>query len=242
MKPSLLCFVTISFLIFIISCKHPVDKTEETNFAFIGDSGYISDAELFRKIKFDTVNNKDTLYKMINIHSGDTVGKYYKGNNGHYFSCLNASHGFVGFLLVETKPDGTIITKAPYGVSINGFCWNSDYDGFRKYGDYLSFRSCSSGTAQSSGAITLFKTLKPQEEMGEISESLWYSNYDDTYNELTSKIEIKNDTVFMHYTATAYTEVDDKKVINTTDTFTIRYVAHGDEWAPLERSPVTMQF
>ncbi|MFP9098404.1 hypothetical protein ACLI09_05060 [Flavobacterium sp. RHBU_24] len=240
MKPALPRLGLFLLLTFFISCKHPIGKTVEANFGFTGDSGYISDAELFKKIKFDTISGKDTLYQALNIHTSDTIGKYYKGSNGHYFSCLNASQGHMGCLLVETLADGSIVNQQIFGVGVHDCCWNGSFDGFRKYGDYISFRSCTTGTAVCGGAVSLFKTLKPQDDIGYISESLWYAGVSDTFHDLTSTLVIKNDTVYMRYTNELYTEQEEKRTVESTAQFTIRYANRDSRWIQLDSTTVSL--
>lgn len=240
MKPALPLLGIFLLLTFLISCKHNIPKTENRTATFTGDSGYLSDTELFGKIKFDTLNPNDSLYKMINIHTGDTIGKFYKGSNGHYFSCLSASQGFMGCLMVETLADGSIVNQQVFGIGVHDCCWNGSFEGFRKYGDYISFRTCTTGTAVCGGSISLFKTLKPQDDIGYISESLWYGGFEDIFSDLTSTMVIKNDTVYMHYTNELYTEQDEKRTVEKTDTFTIRYADIRDKWVPLDSTKVSL--
>ena len=177
---------------------------------------------------------------MINIGKNDTVGKFYKGYKGHYFSCLDASDGHVGYLIVETTANGTILSKEAYGVGVHGCCWENRYSGFKKCGDYISFRTCTTGTAVCGGSISLFKTLKPQEEIGYTSESLWYEGAQEIYHDLTSTMNIKNDTVFMHYTNVLYKEKDDRKIIENTTQFTIRYINRETKWIAIDSSEISL--
>jgi len=214
------------------------DKNRIVN-GFSADSGYIYEHDLLQKIKFDTI---DSLFSYINIDKNDTLGKYYKGNNGHYFSCLNASHGYEGYLLVETLANGTIIAQQPYSVGIHSCCWNKRYDGFKKYGSYISFRSCTTGTGICGGSIDLFKNLKPQSDVGSICESMWTAlgykgNY---YQDITSTMQIKNDTVIMRYTCIDYKEKRNKKKIKKTEKFTVRYVDKNSAWTALDSARVIM--
>jgi len=237
MKLAQPCFAALLLFTLLISCKYPHNKTVEINNCFSADSGYIYSEALLRKIKFDTT---DAYFKMINIRENDTVGKFYKGYNGHYFSCLEASDGYVGCLIVETTADGTILSKELYSVGVYDCCWESRYAGFSIYGDYISFRTCTTGTAVCGGSISLFKTLKPQNDIGYISESLWYEGAQEIYHDLTSTMYIKNDTVFMHYTNELYKEQDNKKIIENTSKFTIRYINRESRWTALDSSQVSL--
>lgn len=230
-------FAVLLLFTLLISCNHFHNKTVEVNTGFLADSGYIYSDVLLKKIKFDT---SDLHFKMINIRKNDTVGKFYKGHNGHYFSCLDASDDYVGCLIVETTEDGTILSKEPYGVGVHDCCWESRYSGFRKYNDYISFRTCTTGTAICGGSISLFKTLRPQDDIGYISESLWYEGAQEIYHDLTSTMSIKNDTVFMHYTNELYKEQDNKKIIENTSQFTIRYINLENKWLALDSSKVSL--
>lgn len=239
MKSTLLFLALICLLLTLHKCQHTVtiDNTPIAN-GFAKDSGYIYDYDLLQKIKFDTI---DSLFSYINIVKGDTIGKYYNGNNGHYFSCLNASHGYEGYLLVETLADGTIIAQQPYGVGIHSCCWDKRYDGFKKYGNYISFRACTTGSAVCGGSISLFKSLKPQDEMRDISESLWTATDGlDNYRDITSTMELKYDTVIMHYTVVDYSEISNKKEIKKTEKFTVRYVDNNSAWTALDSAMVNI--
>ena len=233
MKSTLFFIVLICLLLTLPKCQHTttIDNTPVAS-GFTKDSGYIYDYDLLQKIKFDTI---DSLFSYINIDKNDTVGKYYKANNGHYFSCLNASHCYEGYLLVETLLDGTIIAEEPFGVGIHSCCWDKRYDGFKKYGNYISFRSCTTGSAVCGGSISLFKSLKPQGEMRDISESIWTATDGlENYRDVTSNMVIKHDTVIMHYTAVDYTEIRNKKKVNKTEKFTVRYVDNNSSWIALD--------
>jgi len=231
LKLSLIAFLFL--LLTLPKCQHHVSISEDDiESGFTGDSGYIYDYDLLKKIKFDTI---DTLYNRINISKGDTIGKYYKGDNSHYFTCLDASNGFVGYILVETLSDGTILKKEQFGVGIHDCCWNGRYEGFKKYGKYISFRSCTTGTGICGGSIQLFNALKAQDEIGNIVETMWYATSDEnSYSDLTSKMSIRNDTVIMQYTVIDYLERENERTTENSKMFLLHYVDNNGAWTRLD--------
>ena len=124
-------------------------------------------------------------------------------------------------------------------------CLSSNFDLFNKHGDYYSIKTCGTGSGFCSGNIYLFKEVEPQAES--IPKSAWSTmcafqaeGVTAIACSLTSVIDIRSDTVTMHYKLEQFEleEAEESKnekynVINT-EFFDIEYVKRETGWIALD--------
>jgi hypothetical protein len=209
------------------SYKYPFNKTSIGR-EISQDSGYIYKNNIFQIIAID---HNDTLFR--GLDENDTIGKYYKGRNGHYFSCIEQfEYGYPCYFLFESLSDRTIISREFYCVGMNNCCWNNRFDGFMKYGDYISFKECGTGSsAHCSSHLHLFKALKPQGEQGVITTTSYsWTGRKNKYRELSSEFKITGDTAIVHYKLQLVKQLSKKEKILSRKNFTIKYIMRGDKW------------
>ena len=208
---------------------------QELVIGFVGDSGYVLQSNLYQLLKIssaDTMHIKDSYTK-----DNDTLGKYYKMASGNYIACVRISgiYGFPAHLIYETLPNGTILKKEQFYSAMNLCCWDNDYNGFEKTGDYVSFRACSSGSAFCSTDLYLFKELVPQEIMESVTTTMFtWTGKGELYKDLTSKLEIHNDTLTVHYKL-QYLKLKKKgNKVKKTQNFDLNYVSQNSKWIPTD--------
>jgi hypothetical protein len=200
------------------------------NLFFTADSGYINKPlaqQLLLKLKDkDSINLTAGNYK-----ENDTLGKYYRMSNGNYMAFIN---DFIhpqyepSQLLGEFTPSGKLLKNDRCGNGMYLCCWKSSDDGFKKKGNYFYIKSCGTGSGYCSGHITLFTSLNDYNTES-ILEQLWASMCVGEFAcSLTSAMEIKSDTVIMHYTLKKIDRMSEKTKL--TDKFEISYIRKNEQW------------
>lgn len=93
----------------------PVAKTLS---GFVADSGYITVQNLHTTL---VISQRDTLFK---IHEdwkpADTIGKYYKMQNGNYIAsvAVTDSNDYDVNVICEAEPGGTILKQEIYNLGM----------------------------------------------------------------------------------------------------------------------------
>ncbi|MEL1243199.1 hypothetical protein AAEO56_02900 [Flavobacterium sp. DGU11] len=242
----------ILFLVVLFSFNTPkinFPKAKTVYTEFRADSGYIKKGEALRLLaqaKYDLgyeQEGRDTLdLQASNYKFSDTLGKYYKIDNGNYLAFLpEVTHPDRRvYLLMETTRDGIVLRSEPYWSGMYQCCWDKPYEGIERYGNnYFGILSCGTGSAHCSSNIHLFKGFAPQ------SNSICSYLYTgwcvgrEIACLLTSDMEIKNDTVTMHYTMEHLKERRNGKY-KTVDSekFDIKYVEREQGWVALDSTKI----
>lgn len=170
------------------------------------------------------------------ITDKDTIGKYYKiRETGNYLCCVldvGQEGEFETHLLLEIKPNGTPIKTERFLHGNYPCCWGNHYEGFNRYGDYFSLKTCGTGSGYCASYLYLFKTLKPQEAQNSIAESYWSAfSGDELVHSLTSTLEVGPDSVVMHYRLKKGILGDDSNFkIKETDIFDVAYHWNDHTW------------
>jgi len=201
------------------------------------DSGYITKSSgigFLQAAKLtDTLNS---YWSQANDH--DTIGKYYRnGRSNNYFLCvidLSKKYTFETHLLIEARPNGKILKKERFNHGNYSCCWTNYYDGFNKYGEYFGLKTCGTGSGYCASYRYLFKEITAKERQNAIPESCW-SSFGITQN-LTSKMELKNDTLVMHYKLEKG-ELNDSSDFNVNETkiFDVKFVFKNKKWITGEK-------
>jgi len=237
---------TLGVISLLVCCTRTLSNSNENHLPvrFVADSGYILKKEgiafLLQIKDTSTVNVNNSTFK-----NTDTIGKYYQTKNGNYLACvLDIIHpgNNRNPVVFGCKPDGTILKNEHF---YGGYlcCWNNNYEGFQKHGDYYSIKTCETGSGFCGGHINVFKEPEPQTH-DYIPASAWstwctYQAEGATAltSNITSTISLKSDTIMMHYKLETL-EPDESedvnyKVINT-EFFDIKYIERETGWEALD--------
>jgi len=245
MKTLLYYFVSLIGIIYFTCVPHRKHLKQDNNqlamTGFLGDSGYITLQNLLSTL---IIPADDTLYRIYkNSKPSDTLGKYYKMANGNYIASTAIVDHYENeaVAVCEATPQGIIIKKEEYSSGMYKCCWDNSYDGFQKQGDYYTFLTCGTGSAHCGGAMYAFKELKPQEEQESIIKSSWSwagPDMQDYYISLSSKMQIKNDSIFMHYTDKLYKARKKKDKIKKLEEFDVIYVQTEGIWRATDSTKI----
>jgi len=237
MKSLFLYFVSLlAILCCTLSCKTNTTVEAYTDtFGFASDSGYVTVGNLHKTL---IITPDDTLFKMYEDWKvTDTIGKYYKMANGNYIASVASlgSYKQETIKLCEATQNGEILKAEEYRFGNYRCCWDNIDDCLKKFGDYYIFTSCGTGSGFCGGDIYLFKNIKPQHWQESIPESIWMwagPDMQDHYISITSKMEMKNDTVIMHYTNQLYEQLEDSetKTTKSLEKFDITWIQKNDNW------------
>ncbi len=233
--------------------KHFTSSTKTLYPEIKGDSGYIKKAEalkLLSQAKYDlgyVPEGRDTLdLGLLNIKATDTLGKFYRMENGNYLTCLqDVTHPdrISTLLLIEYSPEGKVTQTEPYWGGMYLCCWDKAYDGFNKHTEgYYSIKTCGTGSAHCSSYTHLFKGFGPQ---GNGICDYAYTGMCKAGRRspiaclLTSDMEIKNDTVTLHYKMEHLKERRNGKYkVTESEKFDIKYVEREQGWVALDSTKI----
>lgn len=194
----------IAVCCFLVSAKGIKSNPEPVG--FVADSGYITPGNVHQLLKITQADTLFTFYT--DAPATDTLGKYYKMANGNYIASV-AVIGPEGYILCEATPDGTVLKQEKYIFNNFECCWKSKDDCLRKYGNYYTFLTCSTGTDYCGGYLYIFKEVTSQQTAPGIDKSEFYRRWKagkDTYHDINGEVKVTGDTVTMHYTHEVYKE------------------------------------
>ncbi|MHA3786778.1 hypothetical protein ACX0HA_01105 [Flavobacterium hauense] len=255
MKFLLPCFFIVSAILLSTGMKRPYPISQKATIFhdFTTDSGYILKPEaekLLSQIKYDSdsteVEDAAAGMGLYDIKITDTIGKFYRMNNGNHLAFLSdITHPYWNvFVLLEITPEGKVLQSELYNAGIHQCCWNEGPLGFKKYANgYFGTMSCGTGSGHCSSYIYLFKDFAPQGN-GICSYS-WTSWCQFTATlpiacNLSSTIDIKNDTVTMHYTLEHLKERRNGKYkVIDKEKFDIKYVKREQTWVALDSTKIS---
>lgn len=209
-----------------------------------GDSGFIYKKDgisaLLSAFIFDTTDAY-----MTSIRQDDTIANYFKikatGNFLVSFTFLNG-----GYFLLEIKSDGTVIKNQLYGHWNHPCGGNKFYKGVQKFDNYFYIQTNRTGSGYCSDNMYLFKNIESQDNQNSILEGYFLSmgEYIEIKNDwnsyiLKSKMELKNDTVIMHYTfEKGVFDNKNKFKINHIEKFDVDYVSKNNTWEATDSSNI----
>lgn len=242
-------FVFSGFLLYLIcyfnitenqSDIHSFRKAKSDIFIiYDSDSGYISSrqaAKLFLKLS-DTIKITPEEFA-----DNDTVGKYYKTITGNYLSCaINIMDGYGdSHFLFENSPDGSLIKSEHFEGGRYSCCWDNNYEGFKKHGEYLSLKTCGTGPGSCSTETYFFKDLVSQDSQNSILTHMDAGWCIDFYAcSLSSSIELKSDTLTAHYILKKIKMGKKRNKVKKTEKFDVRYVQEDLKWIALDSSRIS---
>lgn len=231
-------------LIVIAGCKpHPAEpaNVKKMPCTFEADSGYVLKKDgLALLIKIRAQDSIDVTGGDARLT--DIIGKYYKTATGSYLTCiLDIVHYNTNPwpVLIEVSANGTIIGSEDIDGSTYLCCW--DDFGFYKKGDYYIIKSCANGSSGYCGAfITPFKNLRSKSSDA-ITKAVEISE-DDADIKITSGMDIKGDTVIMHYKFQKFDNRDKAGTLKSTLLFNIPYVEQNAHWVALDTTNIYKLF
>lgn len=238
--------LTLLLVFFFVSCNlknnnfAALDQKQEKFMQIIQekDSGYINKhkgIEFLLAAKLtDTLNSYWSQAK-----DNDTIGKYYRNplSNTYFFCAIDLSnkYSFETHLLIELKSNGKILKAERFLHGNYPCCWNNYYEGFNKYGKYFGLKTCGTGSGYCASYLYLFNEILSQESQNSIPES-YLSSFKITQN-LTSKMELKKDTLIMHYKLEEG-ELNDNSDFKISETriFDVLFVFKNKKWITKENN------
>lgn len=249
MKTIVTGILTLLALFQFYSPKRIISTAKSAPYEVKPDSGYIHKDEavkLLLQAKYDlgyVPEGRDTLdLEPRYIGLTDTIGKYYRLDTGNYLVFLqdiihpdrNVS------VLLETTPDNTILKAEPYWAGMYQCCLDKPYEVIKKYpGGYFGAASCGTGSGHCSSNIYFFKEFSPQ---GNSICSYIYTGWcrgTQIACHLNSDIEIRNDTVIMHYKLEHLKERRNGKYkVIDTEKFDVKYVEREQGWVALDSTKI----
>lgn len=249
-------FTGILFLVVLFNFSTPKRNFSTAKPVFSAsktDSGYVRKEEavkLLSQANYDLgykPENRDTLVlDLPDIKVTDTIGKYYRMDNGNYLACLpDVIHPdrFSVLVLIEYSPDSKIIRTEPFFGGMYFCCWDKSYDTLNKHEEgYFSITTCGTGSGHCSSYIHLIKGFGSQGQ-GICSYAFTGMCLPGPRSpiacHLTSDMEIKNDTVTMHYTMEHLKERRNGKYKTVfSEKFDIKYVEREQGWVALDSTKI----
>jgi hypothetical protein len=221
--------------------KHGVGLT------LIEDSGYILKKNGLRfLVSVGIANTANSFWS--NVKSNDTIGKYYyvKRSNSFYICLIDLSsfYPFVTHLLLEVDTMGKILKQESFLHGNNPCCWDNDFEGFNKYGDYFGLKTCGSGSGYCSSYLYLFKEIIPQDKQLQIPISYWTNMCPDGLEEsLNSSFNLRNDSLHLDFIFKrgSYDRNSNFKVIKSSK-FEMLYIFNGNKWRTNDKSKLKNMF
>jgi len=253
MKPLLTYILALLIVGLFYQCNTnaTLKTAAEKEYGFEADSGYIlkkQAIDILAQAGYEYYSNKNPKVRdsvdlnAADIKLTDTIGKFYKLKNGNYLACIediiHTDRPAVK-VLTELDKSGKVLRSEGYFSGMYFCCWINKYEGFRKYGSYFSLSTCSTGSAYCSESTHLFKAITPQNSgIYSFIFSGWCPSLE-TSCQLTSIMEIKNDTVTMHYKNEQIKEDEDGKTqIIKTEKFDIKYINQENQWIALDSTKI----
>ncbi|MCW4467530.1 hypothetical protein OGH69_00990 [Flavobacterium sp. MFBS3-15] len=248
----------ISLLAVLANYCTPIRKTLPSQTGYTGaaaDSGFVRKEQavkLLLQANYDLgyelePGQRDTLdLNLHDITDTDTLGKYYRMDNGNYLACLpDVIHPdrFSILVLLEYSPDGKVLQAEPFYGGMHFCCWDKYYDTLNKHEEgYYSINTCGTGSGHCSSYTHLFKGFGQQG--GYICTYIWTGWCKPGRKamlacHLTSKMEIKNDTVTMHYKMEHLKERRNGKYKTVfSEKFDVKYVEREQGWVALDSTKI----
>lgn len=208
--------ITLSFIGFLASVLFSFGQEIDirtacsTQLKLEGDSGYFQKTEVDHLIGFlaeriDSLGLKNAEKKTF-WKDTDTIGKFiFLPKKNRYFLCLNLFE-YEPFgdpaCILELEPDSGKMLLKNIKVYFQGnyaCCWGDKMDGFTKFGDYVVYKLCGTGSSLCSSHWILLNDLNKDVIPIEFIHDFWFGAETD-YKRLDSNVEWKNDTLVLNYT------------------------------------------
>jgi len=153
----------------------------------------------------------------------------FKTSQGNYFTCI-AIPGEAVHIVAEINPIGKVIRHELFGLGRHHCCWDNAYEGFKKHGKYFSIKTCGTGSGFCSSELYIFDTLIAQDQQNSILKYFWSSTCVGKYScNFYSDMEIRNDTIFMHYTSEKGV-LKKRFKIRKTEQFDLFFTGKNSKW------------
>lgn len=210
---------------------------------FKRDSGYLRKKEALEILKIASPRLYDSIpfqEGLKNILERSYMGKYYKekGQNKYilYIEYLSSSN-----YIFEIYPDLNIIKYRDFASGNYNCCWGSDFDGFRKIGEFYSIRYCGTGSGYCAGHVYIFKDLDHVPENSITEQSYIFDILNKKYLYLISSIGSITDVSIQYSYTYEETDVEDEKVLLTKH-IDVEYVLVGNKWVAKDNVDIQKMF
>lgn len=230
--------------IYYTNWVYPVEKNIWTG-TFKGESGYLKKLDALELIKLaggNGVIRSESSYidftRWDEVKESEVMAKYYKDKHvGRYMVYVdNKACPFPDNMVLQVDIINKTIDRKTFPSGNYNCCWQGQFDGFKKVGEYYYIRPCGTGSGYCAADIHLFRDLKKVPE-NPIAEYAWSSGFGDfPYLWLTTtEMELTLDGVKFKY---KYEEGEIVDVDTTTSVlkaiktlrFTIDYILVDNRW------------
>lgn len=153
--------------------------------------------------------------------SRDIIGRYYTNReSGLITGCYMITppeDPFEQHMLFEARiENGRFRILHTYRLLHGNYscCWSNMYDGFRRIGDLFFVRYCTTGSAFCAGHTMFFRRVADLQEVnGVVSEM--YSGEEEDMVTVSSRLQRRGDTLFMHYNWRSFVWQDEDRPVPT---------------------------
>lgn len=202
------------------------------------DSGYI-----LKKMGVDLLlklgETKKKFKSWYDRPGSDTIGRYfYSKSTGNYVLCIkdySLQYDFETHVLIELKPlkknKFQAVACERYFHGNYPSCWENNYNGFKRNGDWFYFKECGTGSSLWSTNTYYFKKVSSQYTTNSILEDVSFCAEDICYTLSTDK-QIGVDKLKFIYDYKEFLIVGDSisDEIKTEDKFTVIYEWKNGIW------------
>lgn len=168
------------------------------------------------------------------------MGKYYKEKDQNkyilYIQYLSNSN-----FIFEVYPNLNIIKYRNFFSGNYNCCWSSDFDGFKKIGEFYSILSCATGLGYCSGHVYIFKDLESAPKNSIVQECFMFNPLQNKNIYLLSSVNyITNTSLKLSY---EYNEEDaDSEKLLLTKHLDVEYTLVGNEWVAKDNIDIYKMF
>ncbi len=233
-------------LVILIACNNQKKQPAAgVKLFLLNDSGFIQKENglaflLAHKLTDTFVSKTETGSYWDYLEATDTIGKYYRDSKtGNFIVCMlnyETANYDRKHLLMEIKPDGTIVKQEAYDF-LNGIFWD-EVEGFKKYNDYYCLTvDGDHGPGYYSEFFMAFKKVIARDQQNTIPRSYWSAAVSEVASSLSSEILFSNDSLIVHYTLeTGRLDDLDSFNIRHTEQFDVIYTNDSGYWRPNDES------
>ncbi|RBL89986.1 hypothetical protein [Chitinophaga flava] len=203
---------------------------------FTQDSGFIRKKDVLNFLKYNHLT--DTTASGWRFYpDSDTLGRYYRQPDGNFIACLldAGSESFETHLLMEVRPNDSII-KAERFIHWNYLCcWNNRYEGFVKCGDYYCLKICETGSGYCGTHVYIFKNVQPQDSLSGIlgGYRASFGGWECT-RYITSQPAIRGDSLLMRYKLEEVNPDDSIPQPESVTSFEVLFLHKENKWIPVD--------
>jgi hypothetical protein len=210
---------------------------------FKRDSGFLRKKEALEILKIANHTLYDSIpfqEELKDIAEKAYMGKYYKEKDQNkyilYIQYLSSSN-----YIFEIYPDLNIIKYRDFPSGNYNCCWASDFDGFKKIGEFYSIRYCGTGSGYCAGHVYIFKDLDNVPENSIIEQCFMFNPLEKKNLYLSSSVSnVTNISIRFSY---EYIEKNaDSEKLLLTKHIDVEYALAGNKWVAKDNIDIQEMF